>query len=115
MTLNFLYNWPTETNHARISFGSPNVEDPKYLFRIGVIKKGDESKVYWQGPSEWFSVDKPGSAEKIVFDVERGDKIILNRKYKDTEEINLNGSWDTDVEWPAEAQGDAVTTIPFYL
>jgi len=74
-----------------------NVSDPNYIFRVGGIKMDDQTKVYWQGDSEWLTFDQ---LVKLDFIIERGYKIAVYKKGKETGEIKLNHSWDTDKVGP---------------
>ncbi len=112
MTINFLYNWPPAIESIRIDLGAPNVNDVKYLFRVGIIKKADQSKVYWYGSKKWLTVKE---MDKISFDVSRGDKILIDKQNIETKIEEHMGLWDTDKEWPLTASGASTTTIPYYF
>jgi len=112
MDISFQYNWPPGNKFIRVSFGPGNIKDPDYLFRIGVVKEADLRKVYWQGPEEWNTNDQ---LVAVKFDAEKGDKIVLDRKDKQTDSINLKHSWDTAEEWPPQAYGGSMTVVPYCL
>ena len=108
MTITFSYNWPPGGNFVRLSFGMANVKDSSFVFRVGIVRKSDQTKVFWQGKTEWFSHK---GIEQITFDVERGDKIVVDKKSKDDSKNELRNSWDTDKEWPAEAYGSSLIDV----
>jgi hypothetical protein len=87
-----------------------NVEDPKFLFRVGVVGSADKTKVRWLGPSEWMSDEE---VSQLTFDVERGDTVVVDKKDKVTDESPSRLTWDTDEKWPAEAQGGSTTHVPY--
>lgn len=110
MNLSITFNWPPP-DHARVSFGTPNIKDKDWEFRIGVVTQEDKDKIYWLKPG-WFS----GEIEKeIIFDVERGSKVVVERKRKNAEKAETRNIWDINREWPAEAQGASSTVIPWYF
>jgi len=110
MNISFQYNWPPGNKYVRISFGMANVEDSKYLFRAGLVKRSAKTKVYWQGPAEWLTHEQ---LKEIKFDVERGDLVVVDKQDKDTGETVLRHRWDTEKDWPSEAYGASSTHVPF--
>jgi hypothetical protein len=109
MTISFQYNWPP--GFVRVSMGQANIEDHKYSFRLGVVKKADQKVVFWQGPAEWLA---PEQADQIEVDLERGDIIVLDRKGSDNN-IDFRHKWDTEKDWPLEAHGPSSTHVPYYV
>lgn len=110
MNISFQYNWPPGNQYASVSLGMVTVEDPKFLFRVGLVKKEDKTKVYWQGPEEWMSSEQVSG---VKFVAESGDLVVVDKKNKETEEIVMKHRWDTAVEWPPEAHGASSTHVPY--
>ena len=110
MQISISFNWPIGTNSARVSFGAFNVEDPNHLVKVGVITKIDPEHVHWL-KAEFLDV---GMLSGMTFDVERGDKVVV-QKYAKDDKITPIGSytWDINEKWPAEATGKTTTDIPW--
>jgi len=102
MTLEILFNWPLGLDSARVSFGVPNIEDSKYHYRIGVVLDEEHGKIRYH-KSNWIS---NGEAKKgIVFNVKRGDKVVIERKSKESQDTEARNIFDINKEWPNNAYG----------
>jgi hypothetical protein len=113
MKIAFDYNWPPGNRFVRVSFGLANMEDKTSLFRVGVVRKEDPSKVYyWRRESEWLTHEE---LQKVTFDAQRGDKVTVSKKGTEKEQIRHRYFWDTEKEWPAEADGGSMTEVPYWL
>jgi hypothetical protein len=110
VNITFDYNWPPGNECVRVFFGIPNVNDKDSLFRVGRVKKESHTKVYWQGNSEWLTREQ---LIKVTFDAERGDQIIVEKQNAATGESESRYRWNTEEEWPPEAQGGSMTSVPY--
>ncbi len=109
MNASFQYNWPIGGKYVTVSLGMANIEDEKFLFRVGLVQGKDKTKVYWQGPSEWLNYEQ---VEDVRFAVEYGDMIVIYKKEKSTEKTS-RFEWDTAKDWPAQAGGASTTHVSF--
>jgi hypothetical protein len=109
MQISFHYNWPPAMNSVRISFGLASIQDQDLLFRVGVIEKDDRAKILWIG-SGWML---HGELSATTFDVERGDTVVVEREDKAADQPQSRTSWDTNEEWPSEAEGGSTTHVPY--
>jgi hypothetical protein len=109
MNLTITFNWPPDLAH--ISVGLPNIKDKEWEFRIGVIPKDKEDKIYWIKPG-WF----PGETkEQITFCVRRNDKVVVERKKRGANKAETRNTWDINEKWPAEAHDLSITYVPWYF
>lgn len=105
-----MFNWPLGRNSARVNFGLFSVEDYKYKFRFGVIKKDEKDKIY--GPQEWLGVDEMNKVGK--FDVEMGDIILVKKRNIETEKV-LSYEFDIRKYWPNNASGGTSVNMPWTI
>ncbi len=111
MKITFIYNWPiVRGNFVRVSFGVSTVEDVDLLFQIEVLKKDNATRIYKKDDAEWLSNEQLGEVE---FDLERGDKITVYKRNKESGTHASKVSWDTNSDWPAEACGASSTVVPY--
>ncbi|GEM_PF-6960775 len=111
MKISFLYNWPIgRGNLVRVSFGVSTVEDIDFLFQIEVLKRDNATRIYQKDGAEWLSNEQLGEVE---FDLERGDKITVYKRNKESDTPVSKVSWDTNSDWPAEARGASSTVVPY--
>jgi hypothetical protein len=110
MQISISFNWPIDQKSARVKFGAFNVEDKKYLLKVGVIAKTDPEHVRWL-KAEFLDNEMLGELE---FDVERGDKVVVQKFSKDNT-TNAIGSftWDINEKWPPKATGATSVDIPW--
>lgn len=112
MEATFHYNWPPAMNYVRVTLGPANIKDKGYVFRMGVIKKDDKTKIYWQGGAVWLFHEK---VRGVTFDVKRGDNVVVDKKNIETQNFENRILWDTEKRWPDEASGPSTTVIPYYF
>lgn len=110
MNLSIHFNWPPPDS-ARVHMGSPNLSDKDWEFRIGVNPKDKKNIIYWVKPG-WFVGE---NMKEIIFDVNRGDEVVVERKRKDSDKVETRNTWNIDEHWPAEAHGPSLTIIPWYF
>lgn len=112
MHICFMYNWPmgTSKNLVTISLNAQTLPDQEYFYRVGVVPKADNTKVAWQGETEWISHE---DIDKLKFAAELGDKIVVDKKNIKTEEIGGRCMWNTEEDWPTEANGGTSVSVPF--
>ena len=109
MDISILFNWPPAQDSARVSFGGPTIDDMEYEFRVGVIKKDEQNKIYWLKPGWVHAPD----IHQIKFDVKTGEKIVVEKKRKGDEKITTRNIWDIEKEWPEKAAGGASVNVPW--
>ena len=109
MDISILFNWPPSEESARISFGGLTIEDLKREFRVGVIKKNEEDKIYWLKPG-WTDAN---NMHGITFNTRIGEKVVVEKKKKGTAEILTRHVWDIEEKWPVKASGLSSVSIPW--
>lgn len=112
MNLTINYNWPTGENTAQVTLGQPNVNDEVFEYRLGILPHDHQGMVSWNEP-EWVLAGEM-DRDISVF-VRRADKVVVERRRMGTEEIERIQVWDMDAEWPPEAVGPTLTTVPWYF
>jgi len=100
----------TGKNLTSISLSAQTLSDQEYFYRVGVVPKANNTKVAWQGETEWISYEDIG---KLQFAAEMGDKIVVDKKNIQTEKIEGRCMWNTQEDWPTDATGGTSVSVPF--
>lgn len=109
MKLTILYNFPLGEDTARVSLGSPNVEDKNFQFRLGLID--GQGLGGWMKPG-WVNHDEVG---RLDYMVKRDWKIRLGKKDKRTGAIATRYEIDCSSEWTANAQGASCVDTGYWI
>ena len=109
MDISILFNWPPGQSSARVSFCGPTVDDLECEFQVGVIKKNKGDKIYLLKPG-WVDAK---NIHEIKFDVRIGEKVVVEKKKKGTDEILTRNVWDIEKKWPANASGPSSVSVPW--
>jgi hypothetical protein len=105
MKLSLFYNWPVGENSVRVSLGMPNIEDNKYLFRLGLID--EQGSGGWINPG-WVNFNEISKLDSYA---KRDWKIRIEKKEKEADHITAKLEIDCSKEWPLDAQsGSSVDT-----
>lgn len=76
------------------------MEDANFDFRIGLVSKEHPDKVRWH-VNDWVS----GLDMDVTLTAVRTDRVVIEKRSKNSSEIDTRTKWDISEEWPAEAQG----------
>jgi len=109
MNISILFNWPPGQNSASVSFSGLTVDDIKHEFRVGIIRKNEEDKIYWLKPG-WVDAE---NMHEIKFDMQIGEKVVVEKKKKGSKEVLTRNIWDIEEKWPSSAVGSSSTVIPW--
>jgi hypothetical protein len=112
MNLTINYNWPMGQDMAHATLGQPNIEDEVFEYRLGILPNSHPGMVSWKEPGWVLAAEV--NRDMSVF-VKREDKVVVERRRKGTEEIERVRVWNINEEWPAEAVGPSLTTVPWHF
>lgn len=97
---------------AHATLGQPNVNDESLEYRIGILPHDHPGMVTWKEPG-WVPA-REFDRETSVF-ARREDKVVVERRRINEEEIERIKVWDIAADWPMEAVGPTLSTTSWYF